>query len=47
MMVMGCFEFMFFVKKIKLRICEIVWELIGVRLNDGFVYLIEYVLLLI
>lgn len=46
MMVIGCFVLMFFVKFIKLRIWEIVWELFGDNLLIGFVSLIEYVVLL-
>lgn len=46
MMVIGCFVLMFFVKFIKLRIWEIVWELFGDNLIIGFVSLIEYVVLL-
>lgn len=46
MMVIGCFVLMFFVKFIKLRIWEIVWELFGDNLLNGFVSLIEYVVLL-
>lgn len=45
MMVIGCFVLMFFVKFIKLRIWEIVWELFGDNLIIGFVSLIENVVL--
>lgn len=45
MMVIGCFVLMFFVNNIKLRIWEMVWELIGDRLKIGFVMWIKYVVL--
>lgn len=44
---MWCFDFIIFIKEINLRIWEIVLELIGMRLNKGFVYIIECDLLLI
>lgn len=45
MMVMGRSESTFLAKKTKLRICKTVWELTGVRLNNGSAHSITHVLL--